>query len=85
MGKVEKMVPGGSLLSKWPPCPGVQGEPPVACRQLPSEFTQEAPSQDNCLGLTDTEPRLLGEFSGLVSCGGLTGVATGDASVGTLC
>lgn len=29
VGKVEKMVPGGSPLSKWLPCPGVQGDPPI--------------------------------------------------------
>lgn len=84
VGKVEKMASGGSALSSGLHALGCRVSPPVACRQLPSEFTQRLLLRTTALGCQIQNPSCRGSLWAC-GCGGLTGVVTGDASVGTLC
>ena len=66
VGKVEKMAPGGGPLSSGLHALGCRVSPPVACRQLPSEFTQRLLLRTTALGCQIQNPRCRGSL-GLVA------------------
>ena len=62
VGKVEKMAPGGGPLSSGLHALGCRVSPPVACRQLPSEFTQRLLLRMTALGCQILNPSCRGSF-----------------------